>query len=182
MKNHAVGGCATCAAPFSYCTAGACPTGAWVYFRPIAFRLVRLVPTLRVGMHTRTLLVLATESYGRPKNQPPQAHGPYMTKGGNTYRIVSDGPGSPRLAVDAITGAVVQHMDYDAFGNVVSDSNPGFQPFGFSGGLYDPDTGPASLASVPGTTIQRQVAGQQRTPFCSPEERPIWMPMCTTIR
>jgi RHS repeat-associated protein len=24
---------------------------------------------------------------------------------------------------------------------VTADSNPGFQPFGFAGGLYDPDTG-----------------------------------------
>ena len=32
-------------------------------------------------------------------------------------------------------------MDYDAFGNVILDTNPGFQPFGFAGGLYDPDTG-----------------------------------------
>ena len=31
-------------------------------------------------------------------------------------------------------------MDYDSFGNVISDTNPGFQPFGFAGGLYDPDT------------------------------------------
>ncbi len=32
-------------------------------------------------------------------------------------------------------------MDYDAWGNVILDSNPGFQPFGFAGGLYDQDTG-----------------------------------------
>lgn len=32
-------------------------------------------------------------------------------------------------------------MDYDEFGNVIYDSNPGFQPFGFAGGLYDKDTG-----------------------------------------
>ncbi len=32
-------------------------------------------------------------------------------------------------------------MDYDAFGNVVLDTNPGFQPFGFAGGIYDADTG-----------------------------------------
>jgi RHS repeat-associated protein len=32
-------------------------------------------------------------------------------------------------------------MDYDEWGKVTSDSNPGFQPFGFAGGLYDPDTG-----------------------------------------
>jgi RHS repeat-associated protein len=32
-------------------------------------------------------------------------------------------------------------MDYDEFGNVTLDTNPGFQPFGFAGGLYDHDTG-----------------------------------------
>jgi RHS repeat-associated protein len=31
-------------------------------------------------------------------------------------------------------------MDYDEFGNVILDTNPGFQPFGFAGGIYDPDT------------------------------------------
>jgi RHS repeat-associated protein len=29
---------------------------------------------------------------------------------------------------------------YDSFGRVTSDSSPGFQPFGFAGGLYDADT------------------------------------------
>lgn len=41
----------------------------------------------------------------------------------------------------AITGAVVQQMDYDEFGVVLQDTNPGFQPLGFAGGLYDRDTG-----------------------------------------
>jgi RHS repeat-associated protein len=31
-------------------------------------------------------------------------------------------------------------MNYDAFGNVIEDSNLGFQPFGFAGGIYDLDT------------------------------------------
>jgi RHS repeat-associated protein len=31
-------------------------------------------------------------------------------------------------------------MDYDVWGNLISDSSPGFQPFGFAGGLYDTDT------------------------------------------
>jgi RHS repeat-associated protein len=31
-------------------------------------------------------------------------------------------------------------MDYDEFGNITNDTNPGFQPFGFAGGLYDQDT------------------------------------------
>src|SRR5690606_28105820 len=30
---------------------------------------------------------------------------------------------------------------YDEFGNVALDTNPGFQPFGFAGGLYDPGIG-----------------------------------------
>jgi RHS repeat-associated protein len=32
-------------------------------------------------------------------------------------------------------------MDYDEFGNVTQDTNPGFQPFGFAGGIYDRHTG-----------------------------------------
>jgi len=35
---------------------------------------------------------------------------------------------------------MVQRLDYDEFGNVLDDTNPGFQPFGFAGGLYDRDT------------------------------------------
>lgn len=65
----------------------------------------------------------------------------YMVKGGVTYRFILDHLGSPRLVVDAATGAVAQRLDYDAFGRVLTDTNPGFQPFGFAGGLYDPDTG-----------------------------------------
>jgi RHS repeat-associated protein len=59
----------------------------------------------------------------------------------HTYRIVADHLGSPRLVVRTDTGAVVQRMDFDEFGRVLADSNPGFQPFGFAGGLYDADTG-----------------------------------------
>ena len=64
----------------------------------------------------------------------------YMIKAGVTYRIVTDHLGSPRLIIDVATGNVAQRLDYDAFGNVILDTNPGFQPFGFAGGLYDPDT------------------------------------------
>jgi RHS repeat-associated protein len=64
-----------------------------------------------------------------------------MVKDGITYRIVTDPVGSVRLVVDSATGAIVQRIDYDTFGNVLQDTNPGFQPFGFAGGLYDPDTG-----------------------------------------
>jgi RHS repeat-associated protein len=53
---------------------------------------------------------------------------------------VTDHLGSPRVVVDSVTGVIAQRMDYDEFGKVVLDTNPGFQPFGFAGGLFDPDT------------------------------------------
>lgn len=55
--------------------------------------------------------------------------------------MISDHLGSPRLFVNASTGEVAQRMDYDSFGNVIRDTNPGFQPFGFAGGIYDRHTG-----------------------------------------
>ena len=65
----------------------------------------------------------------------------YMIKGGNTYRIISDHLGSPRLVINLADGSIAQRMDYDEFGNVLQDTNPGFQPFGFAGGLYEAKTG-----------------------------------------
>jgi len=65
----------------------------------------------------------------------------YLVKAGNTFRIVKDALGGPRLIVDASTGAVAQRIDYDEWGKVIADTSPGFQPYGFAGGLYDPDTG-----------------------------------------
>jgi len=65
----------------------------------------------------------------------------YLIKGGVTYRLLTDHLGSPRLVVNTADGSIVQRMDYDEFGKVMEDTNPGFQPFGFAGGLYDRDTG-----------------------------------------
>ncbi len=65
----------------------------------------------------------------------------YMVKAGVTYRILTDHLGSARLVIDTTTGAIAQSMTYDEWGNVLTDTSPGFQPFGFAGGLYDPDTG-----------------------------------------
>jgi RHS repeat-associated protein len=73
--------------------------------------------------------------YGTKVNVPE-----YMVKGGITYRIVTDHLGSPRLVINATDGTIVQRMEYDEFGQVTADTAPGFQPFGFAGGLYDPDT------------------------------------------
>ena len=65
----------------------------------------------------------------------------YLVQNGTTYRIFADHLGSVRLVVDAQSGQIAQRLDYDAFGRITFDSNPGFQPFGFAGGLYDPQTG-----------------------------------------
>lgn len=42
--------------------------------------------------------------------------------------------------MNASARAIVEQIRYDAWGSVTSDSNPGFQPFGFAGGLYDSET------------------------------------------
>ena len=60
---------------------------------------------------------------------------------GKTYRLVTDHLGSVRLVIDAATGAIAQELTYDAFGRTVTDTAPGFQPFGFAGALADADTG-----------------------------------------
>jgi RHS repeat-associated protein len=74
----------------------------------------------------------ATFVYGTHGNVPE-----LIVKGGTTYRIVHDHLGSPRLVIDQSTGVVAQRLDYDEWGIVTLDTNPGFQPFGFAGGIYD---------------------------------------------
>lgn len=64
-----------------------------------------------------------------------------MIQGSTTYRIITDQVGSVRLVVDIATGIVAQRLDYDEFGRLQVDTNPGFQPFGFAGGIHDPDSG-----------------------------------------
>jgi RHS repeat-associated protein len=48
--------------------------------------------------------------------------------------------GSVRLVID-VNGTVAQRIDYDAYGRVLTNTNPGFQPFGYAGGLLDDATG-----------------------------------------
>lgn len=58
-----------------------------------------------------------------------------------TYRIVSNQVGSVREVINAATDKIVQQIGYDVWGNITSDTNPGFQPFAFAGGLYDANVG-----------------------------------------
>ena len=53
------------------------------------------------------------------------------------YRVVHDQLGSVRKVVSMADGTVAQELKYDEFGRVEHDSDAGFQPFGFAGGLYD---------------------------------------------
>jgi RHS repeat-associated protein len=64
-----------------------------------------------------------------------------MTTSGATYYLLTDQVGSLRAVADT-SGVIVKRIDYDSFGNIIADSNPGFEvPFGFAGGLHDRDTG-----------------------------------------
>ena len=78
-----------------------------------------------------------------------------MTQNGATYYLAYDQVGSLRVVTDT-SGNVVKRIDYDSFGNILTDTNKALAiPFGFAGGLhgqstglvrfgyrdYDPDTG-----------------------------------------
>ena len=80
--------------------------------------------------------VYARFVYGTRVNVPE-----YMVTAAGTFRIVTDHLGSPRLVIDTASGAIAQRIDYDEWGNVLQDTAPGFQPFGFAGGLWDRSTG-----------------------------------------
>ncbi len=79
--------------------------------------------------------VVARYVYGDKENVPS-----YMIKDEDIYRIISNHLGSPVLVVNTLTGIVEQKLSYDTWGNVLSDTNPEFQLFGFAGGMYDVDT------------------------------------------
>jgi len=86
--------------------------------------------------------VVARFVYGSKPNVPD-----YMVTSGGTYRILSDHLGSPRAVVDVASGNLIETINFDEFGNE-TDTLAGTLPtgyvripFGFAGGLYDPDTG-----------------------------------------
>ncbi len=101
-------------------------TDGWLYGADTANIVARLDGTNAVSQRY---------VYGSRLNVPD-----YVEAGGDTYKVIADHLGSVRLIVDAATGSVVQRIDYDTWGQVVSDTNPGFQPFAFAGGFYDQDT------------------------------------------
>ena len=71
----------------------------------------------------------------------PDESMPYkMTYNTKTYYLKYNQVGTLK-AVSKEDGTIVKKIEYDTFGNVLSDSNKTLKvPFGFAGGLYDPDT------------------------------------------
>ena len=66
----------------------------------------------------------------------------YIVGGGTTIlRVIKDNLGSVRLVVNTANGGIAERLDYDEWGNVTNDTSPGFQIFGFAGGIYDADAG-----------------------------------------
>jgi RHS repeat-associated protein len=64
-----------------------------------------------------------------------------VEKEGVKYYLTYDQVGTLKLVADA-SGNVVKKIEYDSFGNIITDSAPAFEiPFRFAGGLYDTDTG-----------------------------------------
>lgn len=65
----------------------------------------------------------------------------YLVRDDSTYRLLRDHLGSVRLVVNVASGTVAQRLSYDEFGTQTENTNPGWQPFGFAGGLTDAATG-----------------------------------------
>ena len=84
-----------------------------------------------------------------------------MIRDGVAYRIISDHLGSPRIVINLTDDTVVQVMDYNTFGKVIGDTNPGFQPSVSLGGCMLATWN--SSASVPATTIPKPAAGPPKT-------------------
>ncbi|MEX0711895.1 MAG: RHS repeat-associated core domain-containing protein, partial [Pirellulales bacterium] len=64
-----------------------------------------------------------------------------LERGGVRFYVAADQVGTPRVVSDA-AGQAVKVLEYDSFGSLMADSNPGFDlPVGFAGGLADAATG-----------------------------------------
>ena len=79
--------------------------------------------------------IVARFVYGTRANVPE-----YLIKDGNTYRIISDHLGSVRLVVNIADGTIAQRIDYNEYGVELVNTNIGFQPFSYAGGLSDEQT------------------------------------------
>jgi RHS repeat-associated protein len=126
--------------------------------------------------------VVARFVYGSKPNVPD-----YMVTSGGMYRILSDHLGSPRAVVDVSSGNLIETLNFDEFGNE-TDTLAGTLPtgyvripFGFAGGLYDPDTGLARFGArdydaTTGRWTTKDPAGldaEQRNVYAYVEDDPV---------
>ena len=88
-----------------------------------------------IGIADDSGTLLARFIYGSKDHVPD-----YMITDVAEYMIVSNHLGSPVQVIDVNSGVVIQEIKYNVWGEIISDTNPGFQPFGFAGCLYDQDT------------------------------------------
>jgi RHS repeat-associated protein len=88
-----------------------------------------------IGVADGSGILAASFVYGSKAHVPD-----YMITSTAEYQIVSNHLGSPVSVLNKSTGVIAQEIKYDEFGNVTSDTNPGFTPFGFAGCLYDVET------------------------------------------
>jgi RHS repeat-associated protein len=75
--------------------------------------------------------VIETWDYDAAIGEPTQS----------TWRVISDARGSVIAVVDVATGATIQSRRYGPWGELLADTAPAVQPFGFTGGLHDEYTG-----------------------------------------
>lgn len=88
-----------------------------------------------IGVMDQNGLIQARFIYGEKSHVPE-----YMIQGTDKYKIVTNHLGSPVVVINSATGTIAQEVTYDEFGNILTDSSPGFTPFGFAGCLYDVET------------------------------------------
>lgn len=91
----------------------------------------------RIAAHTTDAGIYGKRyTFGTSVNSPD-----YIKASGVNYFVVKDNLGSVRFVFNSSTGALVQKLEYSDLGKVLIDTNPGFQAYGFAGGLYDAFTG-----------------------------------------
>jgi len=85
-----------------------------------------------------------------------------MTRTGSTYYLFYDQVGTLRAVTDGSAGSIIKQIDYDSFGNIISDTNPLFAvALWLCRGLHDRDTGLVRFAH--GTMIPQSAADCQKT-------------------
>ncbi len=66
------------------------------------------------------------------------SHSPdYMIRWSKQFKFIKDHLGSIVMAIDQADGSVFQEIEYDEFGNVLSETKPWLHPFRFAGGIYE---------------------------------------------